>query len=87
MPQRRDLRSRFVRDRFHRAKLAAPISSSRGEKYFRLGIFESRNDRRCAETREQRQENSADFDNGKHRDNDFWNHRHEHAYRVPFGKP
>ena len=39
LSQRRNLRCRFVGDRFHRAKFSATISSGRGEKSFCVGIF------------------------------------------------
>ncbi len=68
MPQRWNLRSRFVGDRFHRAEFPPPISSSRSEERFRFGIVQSRHNRPGAETGEERQENSADFNDGEHCD-------------------
>ena len=87
MPQCRNLRGRLVGDRFHRAEFPASICASCSEERFRIGIFQSRDDRGRTEPGEEGQKNAADFNDGEHCDYDFRNHRHEHTDRIAFAEP
>ena len=78
------MRRSFIGDRFHLAKFSAPIRSRRGDKRLRIGVFESGNNCRRAESGKKWQENSADLNNREHRDHDLWNHWHEHTDGIAF---
>src|SRR5205823_11789455 len=76
MPQRWNLRRRFIGDRFQRAKFSAAISSGSSEERFCVSVIQPRYNRRRAKTGEERKKNRSDFNDRQHRDDDFWHHWH-----------
>src|SRR6266480_6005232 len=87
MLQRWNLGGGFIGDWFHRAKFSAAVRSSGSEERFGVSVIQSRHNRPCTETGEERQKNSADLNDGEHRDHDLRNHRHEHTDGVAFAEP
>ena len=87
MAQRWNLGGGFVGDCFHRTKFSAAVRPSGGEERLCFGVIQSRHNCRCAESGKKRQKNSADLNDGEHRDDDFRNHRHEHSNGVAFSEP
>ena len=62
------------------------MSSIRREKRLCLGVIEPRNNRGSAEAGKEREENSADLNDGEHCNHDLRNHWHEHADGVAFSE-
>src|SRR5437667_7158767 len=86
MLQRWNLGGGFIGNWFHRAKFSAAVCSSGSEERFGVSVIQSRHNRPCTETGEERQKNSADLNDGEHRHYDFRNHRHEHTDGVVFAE-